>query len=154
MATTRLKLYNEALITFLGERALGSLAENREPRRVLDAVWDNGAIDYCLEQGLWNFATRAQQITYSPSVEPPFGYRYAFTKPDDYVRTAAVCSDERFNCPLTQYADEGGFWFADLDTLYVKYVSDDDQYGYDLSCGRRRSPSGWRRTWPPSRSSV
>src|SRR5258708_823139 len=121
--TDKLSLYNGALTEFLGERKLANLTENREPRRVLDEIWDGGALRYCLEQGLWNFAMRTIQLTYSPSVEPDFGFRYAFDKPTDWVRTAALCVDEFFRCPLLQYNDEAGFWFADIDTIYVRYIS-------------------------------
>jgi hypothetical protein len=41
MSASKLKLYNDAL-GILGERRLASLTENREPRRVLDEVWDAG----------------------------------------------------------------------------------------------------------------
>lgn len=133
MATiTKLMVYNGAL-RLLGERPLATVSESREPRRILDTVWDDGAVDHCLEQGQWVFATRAVKMEYSPSVEPPFGYSRAFDKPVDFVRTAAVCSDEYFNSPLTQYSDEDGFWFSDLDTIYVKYVSNDNAYGNDMS---------------------
>ena len=128
----RLSLYNGALF-LLGERKLASLTENREPRRVLDDVWAGGAVNYCLEQGLWNFATRSAMIDYDPSYTPPFGYRYRFTKPEDYVRTAAVCTDEYFESPLTRYSDEGGAWYADIQTLFVQFVSKADNYGNDLS---------------------
>jgi hypothetical protein len=50
--------------------------------------------------------------------------RGAFAKPTDWVDTSAVCQDEYFRVPLLQYADEVGYWFADLDEIYVKYVSD------------------------------
>lgn len=128
----RLGFYNEAL-RLLGERPLASLTEAREPRRILDAVWDAGAIDYVLEQGQWQFAMRTIQITFSPSVEPPFGYRYAFDKPDDLIRTVAVCTDEFFLQPNLHHTDEAGFWFADDESLFVKYVSNHVNYGYDLS---------------------
>jgi hypothetical protein len=135
--TSQLALYNEAL-RLIGERKLASLSENREPRRLLDAVWDgsganSGAIDYCLEQGLWNFAMRTAQINFTPSIEPDFGYQRAFPKPEDFIRTAGVAIDPYFRLPLNNYTDEAGFWFADQDVLYVRYVSRDDQYGYDLS---------------------
>jgi hypothetical protein len=130
--TTRLGLYNGAL-RLCGERKLASLTENREPRRLLDDIWDDGLIDYCLEQGLWNFAMRTVKIDYSPSVEPPFGYIRAFDKPSDFIRLAGIASDEYFSHPLTRYEDEAGFWFADLDVLYLRYVSNDDAYGNDLS---------------------
>jgi hypothetical protein len=133
MATTsRLSLYNGAL-RLLGERQLASLAENREPRRMLDAVWDDNVIQRALEAGQWLFATRSMMYDYSPSVEPEFGYQRAFNKPDDFVRTTAVCSDEYFRVPLTDYSDEAGYWFADLDTIYVKYVCNAAEYGGDMS---------------------
>ncbi|CNI61086.1 Uncharacterised protein [Yersinia massiliensis] len=129
--SNQLNVYNDAL-RLVGERQLVSLTENREPRRLLDAVWD-GALKYCLEQGQWNFAIRSVRVNYSPSVEPPFGYRRAFNKPDDYVRTVAFASDPFFNSPIIQYTDEAGFWFCDLDEIYIRYVSNDQSFGLDSS---------------------
>lgn len=133
MATTsRLTIYNGAL-RLLGERQLASLTENREPRRILDASWDDNVVQRALEAGQWLFACRSMRYDYSPSVQPEWGYRRAFNKPEDFVRTMAVCTDEYFNCPLTQYADEVGYWFAELDTLYIRYVSNDAAYGMDMA---------------------
>ncbi|WP_227136738.1 hypothetical protein [Kosakonia radicincitans] len=129
--SVRLAIYNDALI-LLGERTLSSLSENREPLRLLDAVWD-GAIRYCLEEGQWNFAVRGTKIEYDPSVEPPFGYERAFPKPDDWVRTCSVCTDPYFNNALESYIDEAGFWFANHSDLFVRFVSDDDLYGLNSS---------------------
>jgi hypothetical protein len=129
---TRLQLYNQALRT-CGERALASLTEEREPRRLLDAVWAEGGVDNCLEQGQWNFAMRAVQIDYDTNVSPAFGLAYGFTKPSDWIRTAGVCSDERFATPLIQYKDEAGFWYADITPIYVRYVSNDSGFGGDMS---------------------
>lgn len=135
MSTSRLKLYNDALI-ICGERTLNSstgLTENREPRYLLDHVWDNDGVKHCLEAAQWKFAMRTIRIDYDPSIEPEFGYRRAFEKPSDWCLTSALCSDESFNAPLLQYFDEAGYWYADLDELYVRYVSDDSAYGGDLS---------------------
>jgi hypothetical protein len=136
MAATKLDLYNGAL-RILKERKLASLTENREPRRLLDDAWGdgstNGAVRFCLEMGQWTFATRTVQIDYSPSVTPSFGYRYAFDRPTDVVRVAAVCQDEYFTTPLLEYVDERNYWYASLQTIYVKYVSNHASYGADLS---------------------
>jgi hypothetical protein len=129
--TTQLTLYNGALLV-AGERFIASLSVQEEPRRLLDQVW-TGAIKYCLEQGQWHFAMRTIQIDYDSSIEPDFGYRRAFVKPDDWVNTSGLCSDEYFTAPLTRYIDEAGYWYADLDTLYVRYVSNDSLYGMDLN---------------------
>lgn len=132
--TTRLSIYNGAL-RVLGEPRLASLTESRAARRELDAAWDDDFIDYCLEAGLWNFAMRTtkQEASTDITPDPDLGFSYAFVKPDDFIRTAAVCCDGRMTIPLLDYTDEAGYWFANTDTLYVSYVSNDTSYGADLS---------------------
>lgn len=132
MATDRLKLYNGALL-ICGERSIASLTVNEETRRLLDLVWNDGGIRHCLEQAQWKFAMRASKFSYETSVTPDFGLKRAFAKPSDWVLTSAMCTDEFFRTPLTNYADEIQFWFADLDEIYVKYVSDDADYGNNLA---------------------
>jgi hypothetical protein len=133
--TTKLSLFNEAL-GLLGERPLASTSENREPGRRLNAIWDDGAVKALLESGQWTFATRTISITYSPSIDPSFdgqGYKYAFDKPSDFVRTTELCSDGRFQNEITDYQQDAHYWFCDFDTIYLRYVSIDDAYGNDLS---------------------
>ena len=129
---TRLGLYNAAL-GLLGERKLASLTENRGSRRDLDTAWDDGFIDFVLEQGLWNFAMRTAQVSFTPDITTEFGYSRAFDKPSDWIRTAQVSGDEYFSIPLDQHADEAGHWWADIDVIYVQYVSNLSNYGSDLS---------------------
>ena len=133
----KLLIYNGALL-FIGARRLSTLTDSIESRRLLDDVWDRNGVNTVLEHGQWNFAMRSSKFEYSPSVTPAFGYSRAFEKPSDFVRVCAVCSDEFFTTPLLRYTDEAGFWFSDLDEIYVKYVSDDGSYGTDYSL------------WPPS----
>ena len=130
---SKLLVYNASLL-LVGERKLASLTENREPRRLLDDVFDGGAIKTCLESGFWNMATRSLRIEFDPSIAPDFGFSRAFVKPSDWVRTAVVSASEYFRPPFKddQFADEAGHFFADIDTLYVKMVSDGADYGGDL----------------------
>lgn len=108
--------------------------DNTPGRRYLDVVWNNGAgVNACLEEGEWTFATRSIAISYNPSYTPPFGYRYAFNKPPDYLRTTAISADPYFNQPLEQYSDEDTYWFSDLATIYVRYISNDSHFGMDLT---------------------
>ena len=130
--TTRLELYNHALL-ICGERFLASLTEDREPRHLLDHVWDNDGVKKCLEAGQWKFAMRAVRLDYDPAIDPDFGYRRAFSKPTDWCATAGVCTDEYFRVPLLQYVEETGYWFCDQDEIYVRYVSNDSAFGGDLS---------------------
>lgn len=129
---TQLDFYNNALL-LCGERFLSSLTEEREPRRLLDQVWSSGGVRSCLENGQWNFAMRTIQIDYDSSIEPGFGYARAFTKPSDWVNTSGLCSDEFFRSPLLRYWDEAGYWYSDLDTMYVRYVSSDTGYGLNIN---------------------
>lgn len=131
MAATQLGLYNEAL-RLIGERRLASLAEAREPRRVLDDIWNDGAVDACLEQGLWNFAMRAVKVTASAAV-PAFGYSYTFDKPTDWIRTAGLSFSETFNPPSTDYMEEAGLIFANGSPIYLRYVSNSTSYGKDYN---------------------
>lgn len=129
---SKLDLFNGALLV-AKERFLSSLTENVEARRLLDYVYDNGGIKACLEEAQWHFAMRAVQVDYETSIEPSFGYARAFQKPDDWVLTSAVCSDEFFKVPLLRYFDEAGYWYSDIDTIYVRHVSNDANYGMDLN---------------------
>lgn len=129
---TQLGLFNEAL-RLIGERRLASVGENREPARLLTDIWNDGAVNYCLEQGQWNFAMRAVKISKSTTSIPAFGYANAFDKPNDHIRTAGVCQDEFFNTPLLAVLEEVGFWFADIDPIYVRYTSNAGSYGNDLT---------------------
>lgn len=132
MTTSRLSLYNGALRE-LGERQIASLSENREPRRVLDTAWDEGAVDFCLGAGIWRFAKRTVQLAAETGMAPSFGYQKAYTVPSDLIRTAALSADEYFNNPLLQYRFEAGFWFADVEPIFVSYVSNGVNYGGDYA---------------------
>ena len=73
-------------------------------------------------------------LEYDPDFTQEFGYRYAFPKPDDWVRTVALCSEPFFKDPLIDDStDHASFWFCNLQTLYASYVSDDNDYGRDFS---------------------
>lgn len=130
--TDRLTLFNKALI-YCSENPLASLSEDAQSRRVLDAVWDGGGLRHILEQGLWNVALRTVALRPETGVAPAFGFRNAFQKPADLVRLNAISSDAWLREPLLTYQDEGGYWFADADKIYVSYVSDGPAFGGDLS---------------------
>ena len=137
MAISQLSLYNEAL-RLLGERSLLSLTEERVSRRVMDNIWNDGIVNYCLEAGPWKFALRAVEIPKLDTVTPVFGYTYAFDKPADWLRTAGISGEETMQTPLLDYAEEVGYWFANVNPLYARYVSNDANYGSLFS------------RWPPT----
>jgi hypothetical protein len=129
---SKLSIFNGALLA-LGERKLSALSEARPGRRRLDSVWDDDGVKSCLQAGFWNFAMQSIELTHSPSIDPAFGFRYAFDKPTDWVRTAVVSADENFSDELLNYEDQGGYWYADFDPIYIRYISDDNAFGMDIA---------------------
>jgi hypothetical protein len=133
--TTKLTICNGAQ-RVLKERHLTQAeltANNREPARLFNAVWDDGGVNGALEAGQWRFAKRTLMIDSNPSITTDFGFRNVFDKPDDFVRTIGVWRDERMSDPLMDYREEAGLWYSDTDPIYVSYVSNDADYGLDYS---------------------
>jgi hypothetical protein len=116
---TQLSVYQGAL-RLLGPHELATLTDDRPERYQLDNAWTD-AVAYMLLQGLWNFAIRT--ITVTESGTPIAGWDYAFTKPSDYVRTVGISWEPTFREGFEDYQDEGGKWYANVDTLYVRHVS-------------------------------
>lgn len=133
---SKLEIYNMAL-GHIGERKISSLTEAREPRRALDDFYD-AVVAGCLEEGFWNWSMRTIEQAASESYDPEFGLTYAFEKPTDWVRTYLISTSERMDPPLLEYVDEGGLWYADVDPLYIKFVSNGTTYGLDLSLWSQR----------------
>lgn len=127
---TRIAIYNDAL-GWLNERKLANLTENREPRYVLDDAWD-GVVAHCFESGVWNWAMRSLEIPASASIVPTFGYANAFEQPSDMQRFWQMADNAEFLPQLQWYKDEGGVWYADVDPIWVRYVSNDTDYGMNL----------------------
>lgn len=126
----RLRIYNEAL-GHLRVRPLASLTENAEKRRPLDAFYD-GNNQYCLSQSLWRFARRVESMDAAATVTPQFSFTYAFVIPTDWKRTVMVSAAPQLNPPLDDYAEEAGYWYANVTPFYVSYVSNDPRYGMNL----------------------
>lgn len=131
MADSVLSIYNGAL-SIVRHRPLVTVTDNTEGRRLCDVHYAKSKA-WCLEQGLWNFALRTTMLEPSVTETPVFGANYAFEKPEDFVRLNAISGNAYFNPTLEHYVDEGPFWVADCDPLYVSYVSDDVAYGGDIS---------------------
>jgi len=129
---TKLSLYNGAL-ALLGETPLSSLSEDRPARYWLDRAFDSNIIDYCLEQSLWNWATRTKEITASTTIIPSYGPSYAFEVPNDFKGVVSIWIDPNFKVPLEDYIIEAGVIYTDIDTIYLKYVSNAPTYGGNLA---------------------
>jgi hypothetical protein len=128
--TDKLRIYNRAL-SYIGERRLASLTETAETRRALDGEYSD-AVMSVLEGGFWNFAVRAIVMAFDPAVTPLFGFRHAYAKPSDWVRTVTIAPDEKF-IGYEGWRDENGVWLANDDPIYVRYISSDPLFGLNLA---------------------
>lgn len=133
---TQKEIYNGALVQHLGERPIDDLSVASETKLILDYFWKSGRfVIECLEESDWTWGIRTIELQYKPSIEPDFGFPYAFEKPEDWVRTCAISNDPNFINRLDEagFADENGYWFTYPQTIYVQYVSSDDEYALDTS---------------------
>jgi hypothetical protein len=131
MATTKIRLFNNALVE-LGNERLEDTGENVKAGRELNAVYDQ-VVQECLCAGSWNFAMETVKADADTGVTPTFGYTEVFAKPSDWLRTVGVSGDERFTFPLLDYYDDSTFWSADQSPIYIRYVSNDTGLGLDLT---------------------
>ena len=90
---------------------------------VMEMAW-RGVVLYCLNEAYWNFATKTSLL--SSSAGAGTGYTHSFSKPADWLRTVDVAggSDPDFKTSI-DYRDEGGRWYVNSSSIYVRYVSTD-----------------------------
>lgn len=134
MGYSQQSVYNVAL-RWLEERPvalnLGGLTEQREPVRLLNAEWTN-AVATCLYAGYWNFAVREVQATPDINRSPQFGFSFCYQKPTDWVRTFQMSANEQFDPLLRFFKDQNAVWYANVPLIYVKYISNDPNFGWNL----------------------
>ena len=128
---SQLDVYNRAL-SILGERAIATLTEQREPRRQLDAFYTD-AVNFCLAQGNWKHSLRAIYMQLDPSVNVQFGWGTSFDEPSDWVRTYKLSNTPDFSVPLNNYMHQQGKFFTNDLNVYMNYVSNDPQFGWSLA---------------------
>ncbi len=126
----KLSLYNMTLGHLL-EGSLASLSESAERRRVLDSFWVN-ATNKCLETTFWKFAKRSMSIDASTTIDPAFGFSFAFKVPDDCIRADEISASEGLQPPLLEFRLEAGYWYSNVTPLFISYVSNDPLYGLNL----------------------
>lgn len=114
----------------LGDTRLATVTDTVPARYTLDDVYDR-TLAYCLGQGFWDFAMK--NVPIASSGAPAFGYAFQFTKPADWVRTAAISTVVTFIPPLGDYVDEVSLWKANTTPIYVRYVSNNASFGMDLT---------------------
>lgn len=130
MAVTKLSLYNDTCI-LLGQRVLLLVTDDIEIRYDLDALYDNGAVDYCLEIVKPNYASKVDLIAGSnPSAQTTFAFQIDL--PDaDFVALAetamgepAIYRDGKFESLITRFVREADYILTDEASAYVRYIQE------------------------------
>ncbi len=118
--TTQLEVVNNAL-ALCEEPPLTSLALNTEATRQCNAHWPQ-AVRSAFEVSTPNFALRRVQLNTFPTA-PAFGYRAAYQKPADWVRTVSLSPSGKPMDPMRSFVDEGGLILTDDGAAFMVYVS-------------------------------
>jgi len=137
MGTTKLEIYQRAIL-HNRMTPVTTLLEDNEARRLCDVHYAP-TLQHMLESGFWRHAIRTVEITQNTSVTPAFGYEYAHDEPSDFVRRYVVSASDTLEPPLdyltsnNPYLMEGGYIWANVSPIYLRYVSNDSNYGLDLT---------------------
>lgn len=117
-------IYNDALM-ILGLDEITANDDDSNRRSKIDRVVDAGVVEDLLEDTGWTFALKSTKLQYDSSLEPSWGYDYVFGKPTDLHRIDGLFQDEYMYSPLKYYRDEGSYFFADVQEMYLQYLSSD-----------------------------
>lgn len=137
MGTTKLQLYIRACIK-MEQTPISALTDAVEVRRRLDDHYED-TLDWLMEQAFWRCGMRTVEITENTGVAPAFAYEYAHDLPTDFVKRFVVSASEFLDPPLddqshgNSYLIEGGYIWANVTPIYMRYMSNDSSYGKDLT---------------------
>ena len=119
-----LNIYNDALL-ILGLDKITSNNDDSFRRVKLDQALDNDLVSAELEDNTWQFGLTSVKSIYDPSLEPDFGPKYVHAHPSDMHILDGIYSDEHMRHGVKYYKDEGGYFFTELQEVYIQYVSTD-----------------------------
>jgi flagellar biosynthesis regulator FlbT len=122
MAVSKLSIYNDACI-LLGQRILSSDSEARPIRFKLDALYDNEAVDYCLEIVKPRFAVTLVALA-GGSVTLESSYTFEATLPSTFQSLVGVFADSELDQEITRFTHESNKILSDFSTIYVRHVQD------------------------------
>lgn len=114
-------IYNQAL-QILGLPEINSNTDDSDRKVKLDVALSADLVEAMLEETGWHWAIFTNKITSNPSLEPDWGYREVFDKPDNMHRLDGIWQDEYLQVPVHQYKDEGEYIFCELTEIYVQFV--------------------------------
>lgn len=117
---TKLSVFNEAL-RLLGQPLMSNPDSTGEDGRQMRDAYV-GAVNWCFEQGSWNFAIVRQQLARDAAV-PSWGYKYYYQLPPDYRRTVEISETGYPGSALLAFEVEDGKIATNAEMVYLKYIS-------------------------------
>jgi hypothetical protein len=127
MALDKLGIYNDAL-TLVGERRLELITDERKPRYDLDAIYDLGAVGYCLEIVKPAFSRIVVKLN-TPTTTTTHDLTQVHTLPTGFVTMIGVFSDSGLDQQVDRFVRQGDTILCEYDTVYLHYVTNT----YDIS---------------------
>ena len=120
----------------LGDGSIASLSEMNNKRLALEEAW-TPSVNFMLEQAFWNFALRDVSLDADTDLEPLFSWDNSFSKPSNWIQTTAISDQPDYRYGFEDFQDRPGVWYANVATLYVSYVSDEAEYGWNIGAWRQ-----------------
>lgn len=117
---TKLDVYKQAEL-HIGKSTITNLTSDVEARYKFDQAW-TGVVEEAFLEGDWNFAKKTSSLTANADV-PVDGWGYTFDYPADYLRTVSAGPYASWRGDFRDYADQGGFLYANTDSLSLIYIS-------------------------------
>lgn len=125
-----LAIYND-IMNLYGLDPISSVNDDSYRKSRLDQARTAEIVEACMEDVGWHFASVSQKMFYDPSIDPEWGYQYAFERPAECHRIDGLFSDEHFRDPVKYYQEEYDsvadktFFYSSYQIMYIKYISSD-----------------------------
>jgi len=118
------ELYNKVM-EILRLKPIISNDDESERKVAVDYALDMKAVDTVFELIPWDYPVVTTELTEDGVYDPSYGYQFRFAVPADWIRTESISANDRFLYPLERYHMEGSYFFADINKIYLRYVSSD-----------------------------
>lgn len=120
---TKIDIYNNALVGWLGVDRIDSLGTGGKPKRVLDVAYPFIKLSTITAHD-WHSASKRVSIDQADT-DPAFGWERQFPVPADSLKVWHIVAD---NEPSRPFKEEGGFILTNAwSPLPVRYVYDVDE---------------------------
>ncbi len=116
MASSEVKICNEALVAHLGQEAITSLTETGNPNAVRCNLLYVPTRDEVLRAAMPNFATARASLARIADETPDFGYDYFYQLPTNCLRVIGMDYSDN------EYVIEGDRLLCDYDTAKILYI--------------------------------